>query len=191
LIFNIRRILIILSVLLFFIVGQFNYYYHDASSIMPAQEKLQSYVALTTDSNNIFETLAKQFGNILKPFEYTVDLSGRQIFPNDTLKQDIVTNYKSSSYNLSSLKYRLLGFNITALDVKVEVKPSRIDQTTTKVDLPLLFARNVNVTNGLVNLKYNEVNLGSIYGIYDKASDKMTLHIPINVALQYLPRSLL
>jgi len=56
--------------------------------------------------------------------------------------------------------------------------------------LPLLFARNVNVTNGLVNLKYNEVNLGSIYGIYDKVSDKMTLHIPINVALQYLPRSL-
>ena len=144
----------------------------------------------TADSNNIFEGLAKQFGNILKPFEYTVDLSGKQIFPNDTLKQNIVTNYQSSSYNLSSLKYRLLGFNITALDVKVEIKPSRIDETKTKVDLPLLFARNVNVTNGLVNLKYNEANLGSIYGIYDKVSDKMTLHIPINIALQYLPHSL-
>jgi hypothetical protein len=156
---------------------------------MPAQERLgRNYVASTTDSNNIFEGLAKQFGNILKPFEYTVDLSGKQIFPNDTLKEDVVTNYKSSSYNLTSLKYRLLGFNITALDVKVVIKPSRIDETKTKVDLPLVFARNVNVTNGPVNLKYNEVNLGSIYGIYDKASDKMTLHIPINVALQYLPR---
>ena len=159
---------------------------------MSAQEKLsnKNYVALTANSNNIFESLAKQFGNILKPFEYTVDLSGKQIFPNDTLKQDIVTNYKSSSYTLSSLKYKLLGFNITAINVKIEIKPSRIDERRTKVDLPLLFARNVNVTNGLVNLKYNEVNLGSIYGIYDRASDKMTLHIPINVALQYLPHSL-
>ena len=191
-VFNIRRMLVILSVLLFFVIGQFNYYYHDVSSIMSAQEKLsnKNYVALTANSNNIFESLAKQFGNILKPFEYTVDLSGKQIFPNDTLKQDIVTNYKSSSYTLSSLKYKLLGFNITAINVKIEIKPSRIDETRTKVDLPLLLARNVNVTNGLVNLKYNQVNLGSIYGIYDRASDKMTLHIPINVALQYLPRSL-
>jgi len=68
--------LVILSVLLFFVIAQFNYYYHDASSIMPAQETLsKNYVALTADGNNIFESLAKQFGNILKPFEYTVDLS--------------------------------------------------------------------------------------------------------------------
>ena len=73
--------LVILSVLLFFIIGQFNYYYHDASSIMSAQGKLsKNYVALAADSNNIFESLAKQFGNILKPFEYTVDLSGKQFF---------------------------------------------------------------------------------------------------------------
>ena len=104
---------VILWVLLFFVIGQFNYYYHDASSIMPAQEKLsKKNLALTANSNNIFESLAKQFGNILKPFEYTVDLSGKQIFPNDTLKQDIVNNYKSSSYNLSSLRYKLLGFHI-------------------------------------------------------------------------------
>ena len=91
-----------------------------------------------------------------------MDLSGKQIFPNDTLKQDIVTNYKSSSYNLSSLKYRLLGFNITALDVKVEIKPSRIDEIRTKVDLPLLFARNVNVTNGLVcNNRHQDITLCS------------------------------
>jgi hypothetical protein len=59
----------------------------------------------------------------------------------------------------------------------------------TKVDLPLVLAGKVNVTNGSVNLKYNEVNLGSTYGIYDKTSDKMTVHIPINIALRYLPRT--
>jgi hypothetical protein len=65
-------------------------------------------------------------------FEYTVDLSGKQIFPNDTLKQDIVTHYKASSYNISSLKYRILGFNISASDIKIDVKPSRIDETRDK-----------------------------------------------------------
>ena len=47
-------------------------------------------------------------------------------------------------------------------------------------------ARSVNVTNGLINSKYGEVNLGSIYGIYNKSTDKMTMHIPSSVALQYL-----
>jgi hypothetical protein len=32
----------------------------------------------------------------------------------------------------------------------------------------LVFARNVTVNNGLINLRYYEINLGSIYGIYDK-----------------------
>jgi hypothetical protein len=142
------------------------------------------------DDNNIFENLAKQFSSISKQFEYTVNLSGKQIFPNDTLKEDIVSQYKSSTYNISTLKYRLLGFDITASDIKIEVNPSRIDASRTKVDLPLLIARDVSVTNGLLNLKYSEVNLSSIYGIYDKTSDKMTLHIPFNIALHYLlPRN--
>jgi hypothetical protein len=58
----------------------------------------------------------------------------------------------------------------------------------TKVDSPLVLARDVSVTNRLLNLKYKEVDLGSIYGIYYKSSDKMIMHIPINIALHYLPR---
>jgi hypothetical protein len=190
--FAIRRTLLTVCILIF-LVGDINYYYyyHHGLSIAQAQEKLSSSKNLGTNiaDNNIFENFARRFGNIAKQFEYTVDLSGKQIFPNDTLKQDIVTHYKSSTYNISSLKYGLLGFDITASDIKIDVKPSRIDATRTKVDLPLVLARNVTVTNGLLNLKYSEINLGSIYGIYDKISDKMTLHIPINIALQYLPRS--
>ena len=83
------------------------------------------------------------------------------------------------------MKYRLLGFDITALDFK----PSRIDTTRTKVDLQRVGARDVSVTNGLLNLRYNQINLISIYGIYDKSRDKMTLHIPLNIALCYLRSS--
>ena len=138
----------------------------------------------------MFENLASQFDNIAKQFEYSVALSGKQIFPNDSLKEDIVSYYKSSTFNINTLKYRLLGFDITASDIKIKVKPSRIDTTRTKVDLPLVVARDVSVTNGLLNLKYDQINLSSLYGIYDKHSDKMTLHIPFSIALRYLPSSL-
>jgi hypothetical protein len=181
----INRTLLIVSILLL-LIGNFNYYdyYHAALLLAQAQEKASSKdLETNTVDSNIFENFAKQF-------EYTVDLSGKQIFPNDTLKQDIVTDYKSSTYNISSLKYSLLGFDITASDIKLDVHPSRVDATRTKVDLPLVFARNVIVTNGLLNLKYSEINLGSIYGIYDKISDKMTVHIPINIALHYIPHNL-
>src|SRR5947209_8403571 len=87
--------------------------------------------------NNNFGNLAKQFGNFSKQFEYSVDLDGKQIFPNDTIKQDIVTKYKSADYNIRSLNYRLLGFNVTASNIKMHVNPSRIDQTRTRVDFPV------------------------------------------------------
>ena len=80
--------------------------------------------------------------------------------------------------------------NITASDIKIQIKPSRLDSMKTKVDLPIMLAREVSITNGLLNLKYIEVNLSSIYGIYDKASDKMTIHIPFNIALRYLRHNL-
>ena len=180
---------------LVFFLGEFNYYdHHVSSSMMQVQQKLGSKNLVTmtagTGINNIFENLTTEFSNAFKRFEYIVDLNGKEIFPNDTLKQDTVSNYKSSTYNISTLKYKLLGFDITASDIKIEVKPSRIDELRTKIDLPVVLAKNVSVSNGLLNLKYSEINLNSIYGIYDKSSDKMTLHIPFNIAIHYLPRSL-
>ena len=141
---------------------------------------------LTITDNSLLGNLAKQFGGLTKQFEYTVNLDGKQIFPNDTINQDIVTKYTSTDYNINSLNYKILGFNINASNIKIRVNPSRIDQSTTRVDFPVLLARNVTVTNGSINLKYRQVNLGSIYGIYNKDTDKMTVHIPISTALQYL-----
>ena len=123
--------------------------------------------------------LANQFGSLTKQFEYTVNLDGKQIFPKDTIKQNIVTKYKSENYNISSLNYNLLGFNITASNIKIHVNPSRTGQTTTRVDFPIVIARNISVTNASINLKYADVNLGSIYGSYNKNTDKMTMHIQL------------
>jgi hypothetical protein len=145
------------------------------------------------NSNPLGNALSHIIGNITKAFngltrqpEYTVSLDGKQIFPNSTLKQNIVDRYQSSTYDIRGLKYNILGFNITAHDIKIHINPSRIDTTKTRVDMPLMLARNVTVTNGVINLHYNQVDLGSIYGIYDKTTNKMMVHIPLVVASKYL-----
>jgi len=137
------------------------------------------------NTNPLGNALSHLFGNVTKP-EYTVSLDGKQIFPNNTLKQNIVDKYQPSSYDIRDLKYNLRGFNVTAHDIKIHANPSRIDITKTRVDIPLMLANNVTVTNGLLNLNYNKVDLGSVYGIYDKTTDKMIVHIPLAVASRYL-----
>jgi hypothetical protein len=145
------------------------------------------------NSNPLGNALSHIIGNITKAFngltrqpEYTVSLDGKQIFPNSVLKQKIVEKYQPSTYDIRDLKYKILGFNITGNDIKIHVNPSRIDTTKTRIDIPLMLARNVTVTNGVINLKYNQVDLGSIYGIYDKTTDKMMVHIPLVVASKYM-----
>jgi hypothetical protein len=119
-------------------------------------------------------------------FEYTFDLGGSQIFPNNHTKQNIVSKYDSSEYNIDHLNYELLGFKITASDIKIHVDPQKIDDSKTRVNIPVMLAKDVKVSNGLINLSYNEVDLGSVYGIYDKTTDKITVHVPISVALKYI-----
>ena len=131
---------------------------------------------------NTYDYLIKQLGN----FEFTVDLDANQIFPNEKIKQDIVSKYKSAEYNIPNLKHELIGFKIIASDIKIHVNPTRIDQTQTRIDIPLMLAKNVKVSNGLINLDFNEIDLGSIYALYDRNTDKMTAHVPIDVAYRYL-----
>ena len=131
---------------------------------------------------NTHDYLIKQLGN----FEFTVDLDASQIFPNEKIKQDTVSKYKSAEYNIANLTYELIGFKIIASDIKIHVNPTKIDQTQTRIDIPLMIAKNVKVSNGIINLDFNEIDLGSIYAIYDRKIDKITVHVPMNVAYRYL-----
>jgi len=70
------------------------------------QQKLGSknLATMVADTDhNIFENLAWEFSNAFKQLEYIVDLNAKEIFPNDTSKQDVVTNYKSCTYDLQTL----------------------------------------------------------------------------------------
>jgi hypothetical protein len=128
----------------------------------------------------------QELESLIKNFEYTFDLEGSQIFPNNNIKQNIVSEYESSEYNIDDLNYELLHFKIVASDIKIRVDPKKIDDSKTRVDIPLMLAKDVKVSNGPINLSYNEVDLGSIYGIYDKTTDKMTVHVPASVAVKYI-----
>lgn len=74
----------------------------------------------------------KELENLIKNFEYIFDLEGNQIFPTNNIKQDIVSEYKSSEYNIDDLNYGLLGFKIRASDIKIHVDPKKIDDTLLK-----------------------------------------------------------
>ena len=39
--------------------------------------------------------------------------------------------------------------------------------------------------NGL-GRSYDEIDLDSVYGVYDKTTDKITVHVPLSEALSFL-----
>ena len=121
----------------------------------------------------------------LDAFEYTFDIDGAQIFPNDTVKHSIVTEYKPSVYNIPSLQYKIMEHTINASDVEIHVDPTRIDEANTRLDFQI-YANNAEVTGQLLSESYNNLEITSAYGIYNQATDKMTVHIPYSVALRHL-----
>jgi hypothetical protein len=182
---------IILSVLIFFIGGSIFFSLANAEEEQQKQQQQLPLISSFLDdgSNHLYYKTAdfiKELENLIKNFEYTFDLEGSQIFPNNNIKQNIVSKYESSEYNIDDLNYELLGFNITASDIKIHLDPKKIDDAKTRVDIPLMLAKDVKVSNGPINLSYNEVDLGSVYGIYDKTTDKMTVHVPVSVAVKYI-----
>jgi hypothetical protein len=156
------------------------------------QEQLIYFISSSLDDNSSHDlyhgsAFIKELENLIKNFEYTFDLEGNQIFPTNNIKQNIVGEYKSSEYNIVDLNYELLGFKIRASDIKIHVDPKKINDTETRIDIPLLLAKDIKVSNGgLINLSYDAVDLGSIYGIYNKATDKMTVHVPLSIAAKYI-----
>ena len=149
----------------------------EAQPLLSRQEKL-----LNNNNNNNNNNIAFFF---LDAFEYTFDIAGTQIFPNDTIKHSIVTEYNPSVYNISSLQYNIMDHMINASNVQMHVHPTRIDEANTKLDFQI-YANNAEVTGQWLRKSYNSIEIRSAYGIYDRVTDKMTIHIPYSVALQHL-----
>jgi hypothetical protein len=135
-------------------------------------------------ANTIFDILTR-------PFEHSVEIDADQIFPNDTLKHEIISKLGSSEFEMPTLEYNLLGFNISATDIEVVASAKKItddidQRQKTRIDFPVMLARNVNVTNEITNQNFKDVDLSSIYAIYDPATDKFKFQIPFDIAARYL-----
>jgi len=143
--------------------------------------------------DNVFDIFEGNFLNLANPFEHTVEIDADQIFPNETLKREIVSDSGPLKFTMPALKYNLLGFNISATDIEVNASAKQItddsDQiNNTRIDFPVMLARNVNVSNGIINENFNNVDLSSTYMIYDPMTDKFTFHVPFGIAAKYLLR---
>jgi hypothetical protein len=141
--------------------------------------------------DNVFDIFEGNFLNLANPFEHTVEIDADQIFPNETLKREIVSDSGPLKFTMPALKYNLLGFNISATDIEVNAIAKQItddsDQiNNTRIDFPVMLARNVNVSNGIINKNFNNIDLSSTYMIYDPMTDKFTFHVPFGVAAKYL-----
>jgi hypothetical protein len=136
-----------------------------------------------TEQQKLFDNNIAFF--FLDAFEYTFDIDGAQIFPNDTVKHSIVSEYNPSVYNIPSLQYKIMEHMVNASDVQIHVNPIRIDEANTRLDFQI-YANNVEVTGQLLSKSYNNIDIRSAYGIYNQPTDKMIIHIPYDVALQHL-----
>ncbi len=148
----------------------------QSSSSLSRQQKLLD------NNNNNNNNIALLF---LDAFEYTFEINGAQIFPNDIVKNSIVTEYKPSLYNISTLQYSILDHTINASNVQIHINPTRIDEANTRIDFQI-YANNAEVTGPLLNKSYNNLEITSAYGIYNRDTDKIAIHIPYSVALQQL-----
>ena len=138
-----------------------------------------------TNTSNIIKNKLFNLGNQL---EYTQDIDANQVFTDVTVKNKILNNLEPTQYTIPALKHSLLGFDISANNIEAKTESKKIDENKTRIDFPVMKAKNVKVSNsGLINLSYENVDLSSMYVIYNPKTGKFTLHIPISVAGKYLP----
>jgi hypothetical protein len=146
-------------------------------------------VTIQSEAQPLASQQEKPWDNIafffLDAFEYTFDIDGVQIFPNDTVKYSIVTEYNPSVYNIPSLQYKIMEHIINASDIQIHVNPTRIDEANTRLDFQI-YANKAEVTGQWLSKSYNNLEIRSAYGIHNRVTDKMTIHVPYSVAMQHL-----
>jgi hypothetical protein len=166
-----------------------------AAPTLPSMKYVEARADLfELDNDNdmyIVATAASVFDIFTKPLEHSIEIDADQIFPNETLKHEIISTSGPLEFSMPTLEYNLLGFNISATDIRVIANAKKISDDTdqnqkTRIDFPVMLAKNVNVNNEATNQNFKDVDLSSIYAIYDPMTDKFNFHIPFDIAARYL-----
>ena len=143
-----------------------------------AEGQLSPYREKTMLDNTIFF--------LLDEVEYTFDIYGAQIFPNDQLKYSVLTEPNQSVYNISHLSFAIMDHTINASDVQIHVQPAAmLDNTKTRLDIQI-YAATADVTGQWMSKEYNNLEIRSLYAKYDRTTDKMVVHVPYGTVLPLL-----
>ncbi|AIC15808.1 hypothetical protein [Nitrososphaera viennensis] len=120
-------------------------------------------------------------------FEYKADIDAGQLFPTKEVKDDIIGNLTARDYEIPDIEREFIGFKISASDIKIYVKPSKIDSANTRLSVDVA-GKNVEVGSKYLNKKYDRLDIDTIYGIYNAKTDKVTIHVPYATALALMFR---
>ena len=93
-------------------------------------------------------------------------------FPDDKLKNYILTEHNQAVYNISHLGFEIMDQTINASDVQIHLQPAILDIQ--------IYAAAADVTGQWMSEGYNKLEIKSLYGIYDRTTDKMIVHVPYN-----------
>lgn len=150
-----------------------------------------SKIINSSSSLDVFNSITQSILNFTRKFEYVIKIDSTQIFPNDNVRNEVLKSNKSIEYNIPSLEYELLGFQIIAQNIQVVTEPFHHyngDFNKIRINFPVMKAENVTVKNTILELSYDNIDLSSTFLIYDSLEDVFFIHIPIFVASQYLPK---
>jgi hypothetical protein len=145
--------------------------------LLRAEGQLSQYSERSILDNTIFF--------LFDEVEYTFDIYGAEIFPNDQLKYSILSEHNQSVYYISNLSFAIMDHTINASDVQIQVQPSMLDDTKTRLDIQI-YAATADVTGQWISKSYNNLEIRSLYGIYDRTTDKMVVHVPYSTAFPLL-----
>ena len=73
-------------------------------------------------------------------FEYTFDIYSAPLFPDDKLKNYILTEHNQAVYNISHLGFEIMDQTINASDAQIHLQPAILDDTRTGLDIQIYAA---------------------------------------------------
>ena len=97
-------------------------------SIIASNNIYVIYAQNFNTDTNIFDIIIKNLKDKLRTsnLEFKIDINSNQIFPNDTIKNMVLNKNQPVEYLIPILKYKLLGFEIFATDIKVKTESENI-----------------------------------------------------------------
>lgn len=118
---------------------------------------------LLNTANNTLDTITGGISDSPKYLEYTIDIDPKEVFPNQTIKERILNKFDPTKYFIPTLDYNLLGFNISATNIRIQTDSTQIQDNKTIIEFPIMMADNVKINNRLTDMSFDSVDLSSIY----------------------------